>query len=308
MTSLCVENNTVKYIAILGFQGAQGRNIFLSIVFILLYLLIIFGNGLIITTVSLKSNLQKPMYYLLATFSGLEICYTSVFMPWIITSLSTGLQKISLLQCEIQLYFYVSFGVSELFLLAVMAFDRYQAICNPFHYMEVMSPHVCAYLALTCWVGGFVFNLPLSLMLQKLDFRGNSVINHFMCDGPAVLQLSCSDTTHMNLISFILALVTMLTSLILTMLSYIWVIHTILKLPTHTVKSKTFSTCSSHLTAAGMYYGTLIFIYARPQFNNSYDMNKVVSVFYTIIVPLLNPLIYSLRNKEFKKAVRKLTI
>ncbi|CAI9604802.1 unnamed protein product [Staurois parvus] len=246
------------------------------------------------------------MYYLLAHFSGLEICYTAVFTPWIILSLVTGVQKMSLISCIVQLYFFVSFGVSELFLLAVMALDRHQAICYPLHYMKFMNTNICTSLSLACWVGGFLFNLPPSLLLQHLDFTGQNVINHFLCDGPSLLHLSCTDMRLNDLISFILSLVTMLTSFIFTFCSYILVIHTILRLSKNTGRSKAFSTCSSHLTAAALYYGSLIFMYARPQSINAYDMNKIISMFYTIILPVLNPLIYCLRNTEFKHAVKKL--
>lgn len=307
MSTLCLENQTtVKDIILLGFQGKQDKNILLSIIFIIIYIFVNVGNGLIVITVYLQPSLQKPMYYLLAHFSGLEICYTAVFLPWIIISLVTGIQSMSLTCCMVQLYFFVSFGVSELFLLAVMALDRHQAICYPLHYMKFMSTNLCTFLSVACWVSGFLFNLPLSLLLPHLDFKGQNVINHFLCDGPALLHLSCTNTNLIDLISFILSLATMLSSFIITFCSYILVIGTILRLSTNTMRSKTFSTCSSHLTAAAIYYGTLIFMYARPQSIIAYDMNKVISMFYTIILPILNPLIYCLRNMEFKHAVKKL--
>nr|DBA22904.1 TPA: hypothetical protein GDO54_013892 [Pyxicephalus adspersus] len=307
MSTLCLENQTnVKDIILLGFQGKQGRNIPLASLFMIIYLSINIGNGLIVITVCLQQNLQKPMYYLLAHFSGLEICYTAVFMPWIIVSLMTGIQMMPLTRCMIQLYFYISFGVSELLLLAVMAVDRHQAICNPLHYTQVMNKKICTCLSLGSWIGGFLFSLPPILLLQHLEFTGTNVINNFLCDGPAILQLSCTDTRLHDLMSFVLSIVTMMTSFLFTFCSYISVIHTILKLPKNTKKSKTFSTCSSHLTAAAIYYGSLIFMYARPQSIKTYDVHKTISTFYTIILPIINPLIYSLRNKEFKDAVKRL--
>nr|DBA22903.1 TPA: hypothetical protein GDO54_013891 [Pyxicephalus adspersus] len=307
MSTLCLENQTkVKDIILLGFQGKQGRNIPLAILFMIIYLSINIGNGLIVITVCLQQNLQKPMYYLLAHFSGLEICYTAVFMPWIIVSLMTGIQMMSLTRCMIQVYFFIAFGVSELLLLAVMAMDRHQAICNPLHYSQIMNTNICTCLSFGCWIGGLLFGLPPILSLQQLEFLGTNVINYFLCDGPALLHLSCTDNRSHGLVSLILSLVTTLTSFLFTLCSYIWVIHTILKLPTNTRKSKTFSTCSSHLTAAAIFYGSLIFMYVQPQSIKTNDVHKIASMFYTIILPILNPLIYSLRNKEFKDAVKKL--
>ncbi|XP_053307192.1 olfactory receptor 11L1-like [Spea bombifrons] len=223
-----------------------------------------------------------------------------------ITNLMTGLTTILFIWCVLQLYFFISVGVAEMFLLATMAFDRYQAICSPLHYMNVMNTTLCNWLQLICWISGFIVNLPLSFTLLRLDFSGNNIINHFLCDGPGLMKLSCSDTKLNDLISFILSLTIMLSCFFFTLMSYMWIIKTIMNLPSSTGKIKTFSTCSSHLTAATMYYGALIFMYVRPRSINMYDMNKIVSLFYTVIVPVLNPLIYSLRNKEVKYAVRKM--
>ncbi|MEE6504568.1 hypothetical protein FKM82_005240 [Ascaphus truei] len=309
MSSYCMENHTtVKNLILLAFPGSRELETFLSMVFLLLYIFMIVGNGLIITIIRVERRLQRPMYFFLANFSGMEICYTTVFMPTIITNLMTGYQSISVFGCMVQLYFFVSFGVAELFLLAIMAFDRYQAICNPLRYTTVMTTTFCFSLAVGCWVSGFIFNLPPSLLMPRLDLSGNNVINHFLCDGPALIKLSCSDTSLNDLVTFVLAVAVMLSSFMFTFCSYFLVIYTILKIPTSTGRAKTFSTCSSHLTAAAIYYGTLIFMYVRPQSIKAYDMNKIVSMFYTIILPVLNPLIYCLRNKEVKEAIRKMII
>ncbi|XP_069098291.1 olfactory receptor 6F1-like [Pleurodeles waltl] len=300
-----MDNDTdVVYFLLLGFHIGTELQIFFFIMFLSIYILTLTANISIITLVKLDQHLHTPMYQLLSHLSFLEIFYTSSIVPTLLPNL---LQKniISLPGCLAQTYFYFSLGTTEFFLLGVMAVDRYLAICNPLRYTNMMNGMVCLQATAVCWLVAFLSIFVPVIMLSKLYFCGPYIINHFFCDVAPLLKLSCSDTHIMESAVFILACFTILPSFLVTIISYVFIIVTILRSVSKNGKQKAFSTCSSHFTVVVILYGTVIFIYVRPAFAYPVAINKFIGVFNTVITPLLNPLIYCLRNKEVKASIRK---
>lgn len=291
---------------LLGFQSLPGWQTLLFIMFLVIYLLTITGNVVIISVVKLEPGLHSPMYAFLQNLSFLEIWYTTTIVPKMLSSLVIESKTISFTGCMTQLYYFVFFGATECFLLAVMAYDRYLAICDPLHYTVAMNTQFCCRLAVGCWVVGLFTGLLPSLMISRLNFCRSNKINHFFCDIPPLLKLSCSDTSITEITIFVLSILVLFTCFLLTLVSYAFIIMTILKIPSASGRKKTFSTCGSHLAVVVIYYGTMISMYVRPSASLSSELNKVVSIFYTVVTPLLNPVIYSLRNKDFKESLQKL--
>uniref|UniRef100_G3T2C8 Olfactory receptor n=1 Tax=Loxodonta africana TaxID=9785 RepID=G3T2C8_LOXAF len=288
--------STVTEFQLLGFQNSLEWQNLLFAIFLIIYFLMVLGNVIIITVVSQDQLLHLPMYLFLKHLSFLEIWYTSTIVPLLLANLLSWGQVFSFSACMAQLYFFVFFGATECFLLAMMAYDRYLAICSPLHYSFLMSPDICAKLAAISWLTGIGTGFPPSLMISKLEFCGPNQINHFFCDLlPHIMQLSCSSIYITELVTFILSIAVLCICFLLTLVSYVFIVSSILRIPS----VKTFSTCGSHLAVVTIYYGTIISMYVRP------EINKIISVFYTVVTPLLNPVIYSLRNKDFKEAVRK---
>ncbi|XP_034957486.2 olfactory receptor 11L1 [Zootoca vivipara] len=298
--------SSVSEFQLLGFQSLPGWQTLLFTMFLLIYLLTITGNVVIISVVKLESYLHSPMYSFLQNLSFLEIWYTTTIVPKMLSSLLMENKSISFSGCMIQLYFFVFFGATECFLLSVMAYDRYLAICDPLHYAEAMNTQFCTRLAIGSWVIGLFTGLLPSLLISRLRFCRSNQINHFFCDIPPLLKLSCSNTSTTEMSIFVLSILVLFTCFLLTLVSYAFIIKTILKIPSVSGRKKTFSTCGSHLAVVVIYYGTMISMYVRPSASLSSELNKVVSVFYTVLTPLLNPVIYSLRNKDFKDALQKL--
>ncbi|XP_007062207.2 olfactory receptor 11L1 [Chelonia mydas] len=290
---------------LLGFHSLPGWQTLLFIVFLVIYILTITGNIVIISVVRLEPQLHSPMYSFLQNLSFLEICYTSTIMPKMLANLLVERKTISFAGCMAQLYCFVFLGATECFLLAVMAYDRYLAICYPLHYTVAMSDASGTRLAMGSWVTGIFTGLLPCLLISRLSFCGSNQIKHFFCDISPLLKLACSDTSTTEVVIFILSLLVLISCLLLTLVSYLFIILTILKIPSSSGKRKTFSTCGSHLAVVAIYYGTMIFMYVRPTSSLPSELNKIISVFYTIITPLLNPIIYSLRNKDFRDALKK---
>ncbi|XP_030046210.1 olfactory receptor 2AP1-like [Microcaecilia unicolor] len=292
---------------LLGFSSHGDLYIFLFLAFFLVYTFTLLGNLLIIVLSRMDSHLNTPMYFFLSNFSFLEICYTTVTVPKMLSDLFTGNRTISFCGCLTQMYFFFFFGTTEFFLLALMAFDRYLAICNPLRYQMIMSYKVCLLLVLCSWISGSLVPITPTSVISQLSFNSSNKVNHFFCDVAPIIKLSSDNTFVINLIVFMLSSIVVLSSILLVMVSYIFIICTILKIPSATGKQKAFSTCASHLIVVTIFYGTVIFMYVRPASSDSIDLNKVVSIFYSVITPMLNPIIYSLRNKEVKEALRKAT-
>lgn len=287
---------------LLGFSSNAHCQILLFTVFLVIYTLTILGNIIIISVVTLEPRLHLPMYKFLKNLSFLEVCYTTTVVPKTLANLLAKRKSISFSGCMAQLYYFISLGATECYLLAVMAYDRYVAVCEPLHYGVVMTAESYTCLAMGCWVTGVFTGFLPCLMVSRLRFCSDNLINHFFCDIPPLLKLSCSDTTVTEAVIFILSFLVLASCFLLTVVSYLLIILSILKIPSASGKRITFSTCSSHLMVVTIYYGTMISMYVRPSYNLSSEINKAVSVLYTVVTPLLNPVIYSLRNKSFKKA------
>ncbi|CAI9609775.1 unnamed protein product [Staurois parvus] len=265
----------------------------LFIFFLLIYLLTLIWNLLIIVLIVTDSHLHIPMYFFLGNLAGLDLCSSSVIVPRMLFDLHTTKRKITTTACMTQVFFFVFCIASEAFLLSVMSYDRYIAICKPLHYIEIMSWKVCVQLVSIVWCIAFTNALVHTLYALKLTFCGSNIIESFFCDLPKLFQISCSDISINILLIFIVGGLLGVGSLILTLLSYVSIFKSV---------RKVFSTCTSHLAVVFIFYFSISFNYFRPSANNHFAADKVVSVFYTAIAPLLNPLIYSLRNQEFRTA------
>ncbi|XP_024067588.2 olfactory receptor 6N1-like [Terrapene carolina triunguis] len=300
------ENQTsiTKFI-LLGFGNVPELQVLLFLVFLVIYVVTMAGNILIVVLVVADQRLHTPMYFFLGNLSCLEICYTSAILPRMLASFLTGDRAISVNGCFIQLNFFGFLVGAECYLLAAMSYDRYLAICKPLHYAARMKGKFCLQLAAGSWLWPFVASTLLVCLVSQLIFCGPNEIDHFFCDFTPMTKLSCNDTNLVILVSFILCSTEVLSTFILTVTSYISIITTILRIPSTTGRKKAFSICSSHLIVVIIFYGTLIIVYMLPDVAALRDLNKVLSVFYTILTPLANPLIYSLRNREVKEAMRK---
>ncbi|XP_062992592.1 olfactory receptor 6M1-like [Elgaria multicarinata webbii] len=274
---------------------------------LLIFALSLLGNLTIVAVVLLDSHLHTPMYFFLFNLSILEIAFTLCIIPVMLSNLLSTAKTISFYGCIIQCFFYFFLGIAEFLLLALMSFDRYVAICNPLNYSTVMNFRLCSRLVFSCWFLGFIFVIYPMTAISKLPFCGSNIINHFFCDIEPLLALSCStNTTLIELFNFMIAIIVLLGSLVLTTVSYISIIATVLKIPSDTGRKKAFSTCSAHITVASIYYGSAIFMYLRPSKTPSLDLKKTVSILTAVITPALNPFIYTLRNEKVKEALRDL--
>ncbi|XP_073410928.1 olfactory receptor 6M1-like [Dendrobates tinctorius] len=290
---------------LVGFSISLELQSLLLVVFFVIYLSTVAANVAIIILVRVDNRLHTPMYFFLSQLFFLEILYTSSIAPKLLCNLA-GWKTISFYGCFLQTYFYFSLGSTEFFLLGVMAIDRYLAICSPLRYHSIMIGQVCAQATLACWSVAFLSVFFLILFISRLTFCQPAIINHFFCDLPALLKLSCKDTFLEEITVFLFACIIILTSLFFTVVSYGFILSTILKIPSNKRRQKAFSTCASHFTVVTLLYGTVIFIYDRPSVSYPLNVNKVMALFNTVVTPLLNPLIYCLRNKEVKEALRKL--
>ncbi|XP_029435461.1 olfactory receptor 6-like [Rhinatrema bivittatum] len=298
-------NGTSLMVFILVGFPAQAR-MPLSVLFLWMYTLTVSANLLIIGTVKVEPRLQTPMYFFLSNFCFMEIWLISVTVPKMLHNFLVEDETISFIGCICQLYFFFSLGVTECFLLVVMAYDRYLAICNPLRYPAIMTGKASWQLAITSWIGGFLSVFPLPFNTTNLSFCGPNTINHFFCDLSPVLKLSCTDPYLVEIMFFNFAWVIILCSFVQITVSYVFIIITILRIPSALGRQKAFNTCGSHLTVVSIFYASIMFMYVRPKASESTEFNKVVSLFYCAVIPLLNPIIYNLRNKEVKKAIRKI--
>ncbi|KAM6448867.1 olfactory receptor 2AP1-like [Liasis olivaceus] len=262
------------------------------------------GNLLVLLLIVLDPHLKRPMYFFLGNLSFLEACYSSNIFPRIISALLTGDRTISFNGCFTQLYFFGLLACAECCLLCVMSYDRYLAICKPLHYAAIMKSWTSIQLAAISWINGFVALTVLLVLMLQLNFCSSNEIDHYFCEYFPILKLSCSDTSMVQMLSFIVAAIFTFPPFLLTLASYIYIIVAILKIPSITGRQKAFSTCSSHLIVVSVFYGALIIVYMTPKAEIRRDMQKFSSLLYTVLPPLVNPFIYSLRNKEVKDALR----
>ncbi|KAM5184263.1 LOW QUALITY PROTEIN: olfactory receptor 6Q1 [Callospermophilus lateralis] len=293
----------VTKFVMVGFAGVQEARLLFFALFLTMYLFTLAENLAIILVVGLDHRLRRPMYFFLTHLSCLEILYTSVTVPKMLAGFTgvEGGKYISYAGCLSQLFIFTFLG--DCFLLAAMAYDRYMAICMPLRYGSLVSWGTCIRLAAACWLAGFLTPiLPIYLMTQ-LAFCGPNVVDHFFCDASPLLALSCSDVPLKETVDFLVSLAVLLASSTVIAVSYGNIVWTLLHIRSAAERRKAFSTCAAHLTVVGLFYGTLFFMYVRTKVASSINFNKVVSVFYSIVTPMLNPLIYSLRNKEVKGAL-----
>nr|XP_005577964.2 olfactory receptor 4X2 [Macaca fascicularis] len=297
-------HNVTEFI-FLGLSPNQEVQRVCFLIFLFLYTAIVLGNFLIVLTVTTSRSLGSPMYFFLSCLSFVEICYSSTTAPKLITDLLAERKAMSWWGCMAQLFFLHFFGGTEIFLLTVMAYDRYVAICKPLSYATVMNRQVCAVLVGTAWVGGFVHSFAQILLVFHLPFCGPSVINHYFCDLLPLLKLACFDTFLIGLLIVANGGTLSVVSFGVLLASYM-VILLHLRTQSSEGRRKALSTCGSHVTVVILFFGPCIFIYLRP--STTLPIDKVVAVFYTLITPFLNPVIYSLRNAEMKKAMKRLWI
>uniref|UniRef100_A0A670JKW1 Olfactory receptor n=1 Tax=Podarcis muralis TaxID=64176 RepID=A0A670JKW1_PODMU len=306
MENFEISNGTaITTFTLLGFGNDPKLQIPFFMVFVIIYTVTVVGNIIIITLVISDHHLHTPMYYFLGNLSCLETCYTSTLLPRMLASFLTGDRTISLGGCFTQLYWFGFLVVAECYLLAAMSYDRYLAICKPLHYATLMNGKLCFLLSAGSWLCGItVMTIVISLMSQ-LYYCGPSEIDHFFCELTPVINLSCSDTTLVTLVGLTVSAIDTIPSCLLTLMSYVCIIATILRIPSSTGRKKAFSTCSSHLTVVSVFYGSLMFVYILPTTGKFKELNKVFSFLYTILTPVANPFIYSLRNKDVKDTLRK---
>ncbi|XP_065421300.1 olfactory receptor 10A4-like [Chrysemys picta bellii] len=290
---------------LLGFGNLPELQTLLFLLFLVIYIATVAGNVLIFALVVADQQLHIPMYFFLGNLSCLETCYSSTILPRMLASLLTGDGTISFSGCITQYYFFGSLVATECLLLSVMSYDRYLAICNPLHYAARMSSRASLQLAGGSWVGGLLVNSITTLSISQLTFCGPNVIDHFFCDFISHVKLSCNEPHLLETLAFTITFLFSLVPFLFILMSYICIIATILRIPSTAGRQKTFSTCSSHLIVVSIYYATLLIVYMFPSTDILSNFKKVLSVVYTVLTPLVNPLIYSLRNKEVQEALSK---
>ncbi|XP_007485388.2 olfactory receptor 5V1-like [Monodelphis domestica] len=290
----------------LGFSNHPKLQGLFFMIFLLVYLITLLGNLLILTAIRINPALHTPMYYFLSNLSFLDICYTSTTIPIMLVNFFRKKKTIAYEGCLSQLFFLVTFAGSEGVLLAAMAYDRFIAICHPLRYLVLMSKKVCACLAAGSWLCGLVNSMIHTGLTATVTLCGPNQINHFLCDIPLILKLSCSDTSVNEFALYVSSATIGLSPCLFTAVSYMLIISAILKIQSAQGRYKAFSTCASHFTVVVIFFGTANFNYDQPSSGYSLDMDILVSVLFCIVTPMLNPLIYSLRNKEVKVALRKL--
>uniref|UniRef100_A0A663LZL8 Olfactory receptor n=2 Tax=Athene cunicularia TaxID=194338 RepID=A0A663LZL8_ATHCN len=300
------QNHTsVAEFVLQGLSDQVGMRAVLFVLLLLIYSITLLGNTGMIVVIRHDPRLHTSMYFFLGSLSIVDICFSSVITPRTLVDFLSERKTISFVGCMGQAFLYIVFVTTECFLLAVMAYDRYVAICNPLLYSSVMTRRLCVRLVVGSYIGGVLNSIIQMTFLIRLPFCSSNVINHFFCDVPPLLALSCASTYTNEMILFSLAGIIELSTISAILVSYIFISFAILRIRSAEGRQKAFSTCVSHLTVVTILYGTTIFMYLRPSSSYSLNTDKVVSVFYTVVIPMLNPLIYSLRNQEVKDALRR---
>ncbi|XP_027792164.2 olfactory receptor 5L1-like [Marmota flaviventris] len=295
---------TVTEFILLGLSDVPEMRVLLFLVFFLIYGVTVLANLGMIALIQVSSQLRTPMYFFLSHLSLVDCSYSSVIVPKMLANILTKDKAISFPACMVQFYLFCTCVITEIILLAVMAYDRFVAICNPLLYMVIMSQKLCAELISGCYLLASVCALIHLCLALKIPFYRSNVISHFFCDLPPLLNLACSDVTVNKVLLFIVATFNESMTIVIILTSYLFILITILKMRSAEGRRKAFSTCASHLTAIVVFHGTILFIYCQPSSGTSLDIDKVATVFYTMVIPMLNPLIYSLRNKDVKEALK----
>uniref|UniRef100_A0A8C6VBQ2 Olfactory receptor n=1 Tax=Naja naja TaxID=35670 RepID=A0A8C6VBQ2_NAJNA len=299
-------HSQVSKFILLGITDQKQLQLPLFVLFLLVYIITLVGNLGMIMLIKTDSRLHIPMYFFLSNLAFVDINYSSTITPKMLVDFFMEKKIIGIFSCAVQMFFCVLCGSSECLLLAVMAFDRYVAICNPLNYSIIMSEKWCFCLVAVSYVLSICYSVLYIVCVFSLPFCGPNVINHFFCDIPPLLKLSCSDTHINQIVIFVQVSINCVSTTLIILISYACILSTILKIHSTTSKSKAFSTCSSHLIVVSLFYGTIFLIYLRPSSTYALEEDKVASLFYTVVIPMLNPLIYSLRNKDMKEAFQKI--
>ncbi|XP_069618202.1 olfactory receptor 6N1-like [Ranitomeya imitator] len=298
-------NQTVTVFVILGFSHLESLRYPIFVILLFLYFLIITGNLTIAVIVWVEPRLHTPMYMFAAMLSFLDLCYTAVTIPQILVIFWVGRVYINFSRCLLQMYFFHSLGITENYLLTVMAYDRYIAICNPLRYSTIMTSRCCKHLVFICWFCGFMSPVTKLILVNFLPFCGSNEIHHLFCDLSPLLHLACADTFLNVITDFIInSCIIILTSAFIA-LTYTKILITIIMMNSAEGRRKAFSTCAAHITVVLIFFGSVAFMYVRPQRVYAPDYDQLVTINYTILTPLLNPMVYSLRNKEIKKTIKK---
>ncbi|XP_074083758.1 olfactory receptor 5A2-like [Macrotis lagotis] len=296
---------TVTVFIFLGFSDHPKIQIVLFVLFLGIYLMTLIWNLGLLTLIRMDSHLHTPMYFFLSNLSLVDICYSSSTTPKMLADTITNQKTISFLGCAVQYFVFCAMGLTECFLLAAMAYDRYAAVCNPLLYTAIMSHTLCLKMVGGAFMGGFLSSLIETYSVYHHQFCGPNIINHFFCDLPPVLALSCSDTFTSQIVTFLVGVTVGVMSVLVVLISYIYIVAAVLNISSTKGRSKAFSTCASHLTAVTLFYGSGLFMYMRPRSSYALSRDKMVSVFYAVVIPMMNPMIYSLRNQEIKNAMKK---
>nr|XP_056714793.1 olfactory receptor 2AT4-like [Euleptes europaea] len=303
----CNGNTSAKEFLLAGLPALQNYNSLLFVLFLSFYLLILTGNLAILSVIVVDEKLHKPMYFFLSNLSVLDILFTTTTVPKMLAIFLVGAKSISPRAYFLQMYFFHSLTVTEAFLLVVMAYDRYEAICNPLHYLVKMTRRTNIQLAASAWLLAFTVPVPVIIETSYLGYRERTLVYHCFCDHLAVVRAACSnsDSNMQTFIGFSIAMTISITPLILVVVSYVHIILSVLKISSKEGRSKAFSTCSSHLIVVGTYYSSITVAYASYRANMPADIQVLSTVTFAILTPLLNPLIYTLRNKEVKSMLKK---
>ncbi|MEE6483338.1 hypothetical protein FKM82_013518 [Ascaphus truei] len=298
-----VNQTTLKDFTLLDFPKER---VFIAFLFLCIYVTILIGNFCIFAIIKIDSNLHTPMYFFISNLSCLDICYSSVTLPIMLFNCVSGNRSISFNKCIVQLYLFVSLGGAECILLAAMAYDRFVAICNPLRYPIIMNNRLCANLAAASWLSGFLNSVLHTVMTSKLSFcRSEQRINNFYCDVPPLIEVACNPAKASKTLLYVVSVFLGVSPFLFIVVSYIKIIATIMKIHSSEGRWKAFSTCSSHLIVVTVFYGTANFNYIGPTSGYSFEIKRLTSLLYSILTPLLNPVIYCLRNKEVKGALKK---
>ncbi|XP_007519559.2 olfactory receptor 5A1 [Erinaceus europaeus] len=298
-------SSSVTMFILLGFADHPELRVLFFVTFLGIYLVTVAWNLALIFLIRHDPHLQTPMYFFLRNLSFIDICYSSTVAPKMLVDFFQEQKTITFLGCATQFFFFVGMGLTECFLLTAMAYDRYAAISNPLLYTAIMSQNLCLRMVVGAYVGGFLSSLIQASSIFRLHFCGPNVINHFFCDLPPVLALSCSDIFLSQVVNFLVVVIVGGTSFVILLISYSYIVAAVLKIRSMEGRRKAFNTCASHLMVVTLLFGTALFMYLRPSSSYSFGRDKVVSVFYSLVIPMLNPLIYSLRNQEIKDALWK---
>ncbi|XP_077774122.1 olfactory receptor 6J1-like [Podarcis muralis] len=299
-----MENQSVSEFILLGFSIDRHEEILLALFFLVLYVVTVLGNMVILFVVLVDTRLHTPMYFFLGNFAALDIFFTSAISPQLLWNLFSNDKSISFAGCMTQSYFYFFLGTVEFILLTSMSFDRYAAICRPLQYHAIMNSQVCIQMLVGSWLGGFLSVLFPTILITRLSFCRSNVINHFFCDSGPLLELSCSDTSFIELMDFFLSAVVIICSLTVTLFSYMFIISAVMHISSTTGRAKAFNTCASHLTIISISCSISIFIYVTPSQKETLEVHKVPAVLTTIVCPFLNPFIFTLKNDTVKQALK----